>query len=381
MSVWCPICNELKACEEAVQLIPCLHTFCQGCLKEATKQTKVCPVAHCYSSLSAPDTITSTCEGENCQRKVSANSEILRTACHHDICQHCYDVASRKDKMMCPAAGCAESMIDEEDTTCDGPCKQPLAPDKTIVLPCCGAKMCDECGPKWTGGRDFCEVGKCVIKDSARRKKAPDTARQPCSGSTNCEGEVLRNFPSEFECEHEVCLSCIGAMLDECEKSGKAPVCPSKTCGLPYRCESVLALAAQFPERKAYFSKFTLQAKFSMQTLRDDAVSNVLHGTPATMMGQKFILKIGQCEEDDGGMPMEFVKEGSLGDLIRETRRVLKILATDKIYGYYRVDETKKAKLEVSQKTIRSSCATLGINENTTILVDTSGIVARNKKQ
>uniref|UniRef100_A0A1I7TV89 RING-type domain-containing protein n=2 Tax=Caenorhabditis tropicalis TaxID=1561998 RepID=A0A1I7TV89_9PELO len=190
--------------------------------------------------------------------------------------------------MSCPAPGCSEMMIDEEDLVCEGPCKQPLAFDKTIIIPCCGARMCNECGLKWTNGRDFCEPGKCVIKDSGKKKKVPDTvtlfhesaipqcsqARQPCTGSVNCEGEVLRNFPSEFECDHDVCIQCIGSMLDECEKSGKSPVCPEKSCGIPYRCESVLALAAQFPERKSFFSKFTLQAKFSMQTLRDDSISN-----------------------------------------------------------------------------------------------------------
>ncbi|EGT55800.1 hypothetical protein CAEBREN_02591 [Caenorhabditis brenneri] len=396
MSVWCPICNKMIPCEEAVQvysneelvrqnsehfqLIPCLHTFCKNCLKESSKQTKLCPVAHCYSSLSAPEIMTSTCEGENCQRKITINADILRTACHHDVCQHCYDMASRKEKMSCPAAGCSESMVDEDEMICEGPCKQPLVFDRTIVIPCCGARMCDECGPKWTNGREFCDSGKCVIKESTKRKKTPDTTRQPCTGSKNCGGEVLRNFPSEFECEHDVCVQCIGSMLDECEKNGKSPMCPSKSCGIPYRCESVLALAAQFPERKTFFSKFKLQAKFSMQTLRDDIISNVIHGDLNTMTGQKFTLKIGQCDDDDGGMPMEFVRSGSLGDLIREVRRVLKILATDKIYGYYRVDNGKTKMLDVTKDTIRSSCSVLNITENTTILVDTTGIVAKSKK-
>ncbi|CCD64615.1 RING-type domain-containing protein [Caenorhabditis elegans] len=309
------------------------------------------------------------------------NAEILRTACHHDICQHCYDLASRKEKSCCPALGCAELMIDEEDMICEGPCKKALVFDKTIVIPCCGARMCDVCGPKWTNGRDFCELGKCVNKESAKRRKSADATRQPCMGSLHCEGEVLRNFPSELECDHDVCIKCIGSMLDECEKNGKSPACPVKTCAIPYRCESVLALDAQFPEKKAFFSKFTLQAKFSMQTLKDDIVTNIIHGDLNTMNGQKFSLKIGQCDDDDGGMPMEFVREGTLGDLVRETRRVLKILPTDKIYGYYRIDDNKKSKLDVTKDTIRSSCSSLNINENTTVLVDTTGIVSRPKKQ
>ncbi|CAL2032557.1 unnamed protein product [Caenorhabditis brenneri] len=344
MSVWCPICNKMIPCEEAVQV---------------------------YSNEEI---------GENCQRKITINADILRTACHHDVCQHCYDMASRKEKMSCPAAGCSESMVDEDEMICEGPCKQPLVFDRTIVIPCCGARMCDECGSKWTNGREFCDSGKCVIKESTKRKKTPDTTRQPCTGSKNCGGEVLRNFPSEFECEHDVCVQCIGSMLDECEKNGKSPMCPSKSCGIPYRCESVLALAAQFPERKTFFSKFKLQAKFSMQTLRDDIISNVIHGDLNTMTGQKFTLKIGQCDDDDGGMPMEFVRSGTLGDLIREVRRVLKILATDKIYGYYRVDNGKTKMLDVTKDTIRSSCSVLNITENTTILVDTTGIVAKSKK-
>uniref|UniRef100_A0A8R1HQY3 RING-type domain-containing protein n=1 Tax=Caenorhabditis japonica TaxID=281687 RepID=A0A8R1HQY3_CAEJA len=334
MSIWCAVCNDLKPCDEAVQRLSTVQAV---------------PTSGGFFVI--PD--DTSAKGRIRYSQYGAlQTRSLRTV---------MDAAA--EKMTCPAFSCNESMVDEDDANCEGLCKQVLTYDKTVVLPCCGAKMCDECAQKWTGGRDFCDPGKCIIKDTTKKKKAPETTRQPCQGSPGCEGEVLRNFPSEFECEHDMCISCLSTMLDECEKSGKAPICPSKTCGLPYRVESVSALAAQFAERKNYFSKFTLQAKFSMQTLRDSSVSNVLHGNPTTVMGQKFVLKIGQCEEEDGTMTMEYVREGSLGDLIREVRRVLKILATDKIYGYHRIDDGKKTKLEVTQKTIRLSCASLSINE------------------
>lgn len=45
-----------------------------------------------------------------------------------------------RDKLACPAAGCVEAMVDEEDMVCEGPCKQPLLLDKTLILPCCGVR-------------------------------------------------------------------------------------------------------------------------------------------------------------------------------------------------------------------------------------------------
>lgn len=95
-------------------------------------------------------------------------------------------------------------------------------------------------------------------------------AKVPCQGMPECEGEVLRNFPSEQECEHSVCVSCLNHILSECENKGIAPICPAECCRLPYRCETVLALKALFPERINYFNRFDLDSHFSMEALKDD---------------------------------------------------------------------------------------------------------------
>ncbi|CAI5441999.1 unnamed protein product [Caenorhabditis angaria] len=381
MSVWCQICNEMKPCDEAIQLIPCLHTFCRACIKELGRNQKSCPSMHCYSNITPPDLVISTCEGEKCQKKVTTAPEMLRTACNHDICQHCFDMACRKEKLACPAPNCGEPMIDDEDLICDGPCKQILVHDKSVTIPCCGAKMCEDCAANNTKTSDFCPPGKCIIKETGKKKKSDMQTRHTCLCTLNCEGEVLRNFPSEFECEHDVCIGCITAMLSECEKNGKSPCCPNKTCGIPYRCESVLALRAQFPDKKDYFAKFSLSVQFSMQTLKDETVTEIVisENFEKELAEQTFTIKVGACDDDENAQRLDYVKNGTLGDLIREVRRVLKILATEKIYGYYRSEDGKQVPLEVSQKTIRKTCDELGITEKTTILVDTSGIVGGKK--
>lgn len=51
------------------------------------------------------------------------------------------------------------------------------------------------------------------------------------------------------------------------------PICPNEACRLPYRCETVLALKALFPERAAYFSRFDLESHYSMEALKDDSIT------------------------------------------------------------------------------------------------------------
>ncbi|CAB3396882.1 unnamed protein product [Caenorhabditis bovis] len=398
MSVWCQICKELKSCTNATQLVPCLHTFCNPCIAEVSKTSKVCPATHCYSPIVAPDSFIGICEvgnffvvvvtfsktqfsAEKCIKKIAIASDTFRTVCHHEICQYCFDMASRKDKLSCPVYGCGEPMLDDEELLCDGPCRRPLFYNKTIVQPCCGARLCLECAQSATSGKDFCEPGKCVTKEPTKKKKAVDLSKQSCQGCVGCDGEVLRNFPSEYECEHDVCIGCISVMLDECEKSNRSPFCPNKGCNIPYRCDSVLALRALFPEREKFFSKFTLSVHFSMQVLKDDTITEI-QLNDAIDMEQKFSLKVCFCEDEENGVNINYVKDGSLGDLIREIRRVLKILSTDKIYGYYRKDgESGNTTLEVSAKTIKKTAAEMNINENTVILVDISGIVACQTKK
>ncbi|CAD6193432.1 unnamed protein product [Caenorhabditis auriculariae] len=362
MTVWCQICRKTAACDLSVQLIPCLHTFCLACLNDYSKSSKICPSSHCYSPIQVPELYINICEGERCVKKIALNAEVLRTPCQHDICQYCYDQASRRDKILCPAPGCAEPLTEDDENVCDG-CKLPLVADKSVVLPCCLSRMCRDCAKKTTNGKETCEPGKCVFRErGGKKKKVAETTKSTCMSQPGCEGEVLRNFPSEGECEHEVCLGCVAKMVDGCAQSGKPPNCPNKGCQLPYRCESVLALRALFPEKKSYFAKFALDVHFSMQALKDEAIMHI-DATNAPSSVQHFQIKTCQCEDEENTLTLDFIRSGTLGDLIREIRRVLRIMATDKIYGYYRRDDKDEKKLEVSQKTIHSTMDQLNIRE------------------
>ncbi|GMS80183.1 hypothetical protein PENTCL1PPCAC_2358, partial [Pristionchus entomophagus] len=39
-----------------------------------------------------------------------------------------------------------------------------------------------------------------------------------CSCGVTCENEPLPNFPSEKECDHEVCVECLAKTLEENER-------------------------------------------------------------------------------------------------------------------------------------------------------------------
>ncbi|VDL73277.1 unnamed protein product [Nippostrongylus brasiliensis] len=260
------------------------------------------------------------CEYERCLRKLAIAGEVFHTACQHDLCAQCLDEAIRT--------------LDDELEPCEGPCHGSYEIDTMVVLPCCQVYMCQPCAKIWTEGKGTCPPGKCLQKGGSKSKKGrrnstvvlilESTSAQigtylpavqiktPCSGLPECEGEVLRNFPSEMECEHEVCINCLAKTLDECEQNNVPPTCPNEACRLPYRCETVLALRALFPERAAYFSKFDLESHYSIEALKDDSITVCF------------------CEDEENQTTVEFERAGPLGDLIREIRRVLKIMNTDK---------------------------------------------------
>ncbi|VDN20071.1 unnamed protein product [Cylicostephanus goldi] len=72
----------------------------------------------------------------------------------------------------------------------------------------------------------------------------------------------------------ECCLRCTcAAMRTRLRIIYSPPLCPNEACRLPYRCETVLALKALFPERAAYFSRFDLESHYSMEALKDDSIT------------------------------------------------------------------------------------------------------------
>ncbi|KAJ1365172.1 hypothetical protein KIN20_025405 [Parelaphostrongylus tenuis] len=86
-------------------------------------------------------------------------------------------------------------------------------------------------------------------------------------------------------------------------------------------------------------------------------------------------LKVCFCEDEENQTPVEFVKGGPFGDLIREIRRVLKIMNTDKVYGYFRRDFGEDKQLEINPKILQTPVDKIGITQDSLILVDITGIV------
>ncbi|VDP01038.1 unnamed protein product [Heligmosomoides polygyrus] len=264
----------------------------------------------------------------------------------------------------CPVGACGAPLNeDDEMEQCEGPCHGMYDVDTMVALPCCQVYMCQACAKKWTEGKGTCPPGKCLQKGGSKSKKGKKNSpiKTPCSGLPDCEGEVLRNFPSEMECEHEVCINCLAKTLDECERNNMPPICPNEACRLPYRCETVLALKALFPERAAYFSRFDLESHYSMEALKDDSITTILIQRDAKL--QKIELKVCFCEDEENQLSVEFEKGGPLGDLIREIRRVLKIMNTDKVYGYFRRDNEEEKQLDISPKLIQTPIDKIGITK------------------
>lgn len=82
---------------------------------------------------------------------------------------------------------------------------------------------------------------------------------------------------------------------------------------------------------------------------------------------------------------VEFDPSGTLGDLLREIRRILKIMPWDKVYGYFRrdghvEDGAEDKPITVHQKTISNPVLLMKITKETLILVDITGIVNSKKK-
>ncbi|RCN47376.1 hypothetical protein ANCCAN_06664 [Ancylostoma caninum] len=376
MSIYCAACRNGIKCVDAVQLVPCLHVICLKCQQKTRKTSKVCPAKHCYSPLVPPmDIRWNPCEYERCLRKLAIAGDVYHTACQHDLCAQCFDEANKTNNAQCPVGGCGAPLNeDDELEPCEGPCRASYEIDKMVALPCCQVYMCQPCAKKWTEGKGTCPPGKCLQKGGSKARKGKRTPiKTPCSGLPECEGEVLRNFPSEMECEHEVCINCLAKVLEECEHNNSPPVCPNEACRLPYRCETVLALRALFPERAAYFSRFDLESHYSMEALKDDTITPISIQRKATL--HKIELKVCFCEDEENQTPVEFEKTGPLGDLIREIRRVLKIMNTDKVYGYFKRDGDDEKQLDLSPKLLQTPVDKIGISKDSLILVDITGIV------
>ncbi|TKR69496.1 hypothetical protein L596_021648 [Steinernema carpocapsae] len=394
----CRICDGRLPLAKMVQIWPCLHVFCDDCLTVYRSYTKsqFCPELGCHAvSRIHADTKWNACENEDCFHKLSYTGDLFKvSACQHELCAQCYDKAVGVDKPVCPIGGCNEALGDDGDKEiCDGPCKKVLDRERFNTTICCGAQLCKPCFDLYFPDPDkdmYCPNGRCIDKhygeSKIMRHKATRSGNSACAtvvesfkfpilskcnGMSDCERDALRNFPSESECEHEVCIVCLDKMISECIIADSLPMCPNEQCHLPYRFESVNALRALLPERKKYFEELALEMSNGYESIKDDHVT-----IPCIARGEKpVVIKGSVSEDDDGPFNVKFVQCGVLGEFVRELRRALKITHTEKVYGYFvRRDDCDDEQLIVNRDTRLKRFKDLKIDDSM-IIIDVTGIV------
>ncbi|KAK0402928.1 hypothetical protein QR680_016618 [Steinernema hermaphroditum] len=398
----CRICDGRLPLAKMVQIWPCLHVFCDDCVTafRGCSKSQFCPELGCHSvSRIHPDTKWNACANEDCFHKLSYTGDIFKvSSCQHELCAQCYDKAVGIEKPVCPVRGCGQLLGEDSDKEiCDGPCKKVIDRDRLTATICCGAQLCRPCFESYFPDPDkdmSCPNGRCVDKHYGElkvlRHKATKNGNSACAtvvesfkypilskcnGLSDCERDALRNFPSESECEHEVCIVCLDKMIGECVVADSLPMCPNEQCHLPYRFESVNALRALLPERKKYFDDLSLEMNNGYENIKDDQVTH-LRNIPCAAKGEKAaIVKGSVSEDDDGPFNIKFVRRGVLGEFVRELRRALKITHTEKVYGYFvRRDDCDDEQLMVNKDTRFKPFKDLKIDD-TMVIIDVTGIV------
>uniref|UniRef100_A0A183VDQ0 RING-type domain-containing protein n=1 Tax=Toxocara canis TaxID=6265 RepID=A0A183VDQ0_TOXCA len=218
----------------------------------------------------------------------------------------------------------------------------------------------------------------------------------------------LNGFPSNGECDHDVCPRCLEKMIDECQSTGMMPMCPNALCRQPYNVDSVIALKALMPQKADFFANFALENQ-GYDAIKDDAVTgndgekegcngsvpivweyviSACHVQFIDIAGEFNVdermmeIKVETDGGEDGDAKVIFDKRGTVADFIREVRRTLKILPLDKVYGYYirrggEKTDDKKAdeEMTVNAASVSTPISALGITPDCAVIVDMSGIV------
>ncbi|MCP9260118.1 hypothetical protein DINM_003304 [Dirofilaria immitis] len=244
------------------------------------------------------------------------------------ICEHSKSVNEMRQLLpLCPVSGCDEPLSDSDTgEICDG-CKKTLLDIKYIITKCCNARYCHSCAIK----------------------KLHLNLNTQCMGIDNCEGKALNCFPSNGECEHDICIDCLDKMLIECETTGSPPMCPNNLCHQSY-------------------TKFEISPNFTVKSRRMEVKCEL------------------QGPDESNQATVIYDRKGNVADFIREMRRALKILPLDKIYGYYIRRENEKSaektddrkpdeELIVDAKSIDRPISELNLTPDCIVVVDTSGIV------
>uniref|UniRef100_A0A0R3S1E4 RING-type domain-containing protein n=1 Tax=Elaeophora elaphi TaxID=1147741 RepID=A0A0R3S1E4_9BILA len=336
----CRICLKMCSFLEMQQILPCFHLFCRRCITVLTSYQKInqadskkistdvmtCPATNCYSQIrvGSMDSLTlmiNYCDNMICPKKLSQFESIRLIACQHELCNACLEESLQR---------------------------QP---------PTCIVENCNRC---------IAEVEvKCNVKD-------------------DCERIALNGFPSNSECCHDVCIECLTDMISSCEASGIAPMCPHPSCHQYYTIESVNALRTLFPQKAEFFQRFDLSERKAELFSRDDSVTFVDLSSDFDFASRRMTVRVVADNDEKVEGILIYDKQGTVGDFIREVRRVLKILPYEKIYKYFikhendgKHENETDQEIDIDAISLARCISELHLTSTSIVHVDTAGIVQR----
>ncbi|OZC10701.1 hypothetical protein X798_02123 [Onchocerca flexuosa] len=349
-----------------------------------------CPAANCYSQIrnalsdSLP-IIINYCDNMMCPKKLSQFESTRLTACQHELCTTCLEESLQRQPPACIVENCNRSIIEvEEAYFCDNCGKQMSDSKGNIITNCCKCHLCEQCIENrvkmnlLNKETMICTGGKCLSK---KKKIESEEVQVKCKVKDNCKGIALNGFPSNSECNHDICIECLTDMISDCETTGVLPMCPEPTCHQYYTVESVNALRALFPQKAEFFQRFDLNERKTELFCKDDSITFVDLSSEFDFASRRMTVRVvGDGEEEIEGI-LIYDKQGTIGDFIREVRRVLRILPYEKIYGYFirNEDETKDENREIAAdaESMTKCVSELHLTSTSVVHVDTAGIVQR----
>ncbi|CAG9539860.1 unnamed protein product [Cercopithifilaria johnstoni] len=406
----CRICSKMCPYIEMQQILPCFHLFCRGCIAVLTSYQKInqadnrkskiisadgmtCPATNCYSHIrnavtdSHPLTIN-YCDNMMCPKKLSQFESTRLIACQHELCTTCLEESLQRQPPTCIVENCNRSIIEVEDAYfCDNCSKQTADSKALIATNCCKCHFCKQCVENRVNmgllNREtlICIDGKCLSK---KKKIESEEAQVKCKVKDDCERVALNGFPSNSECNHDICIECLTDMISDCEASGVAPMCPQPSCRQYYTIESVNALRTLFPQKAEFFQRFDLSERKTEHFCKDDSVTFVDLSSDFDFASRCMTVRIMADGDEEAEGILIYDKQGTVGDFIREVRRVLKILPYEKIYGYFikREDDGKDGneidqEIAIDAVSLTKCISVLHLTSASVVHVDTAGIVQR----
>ncbi|KAM3717713.1 RING finger protein [Dirofilaria immitis] len=303
-----------------------------------------CPSANCYSQIrntlsdSLP-LVINYCDNMMCPKKLSQFESNRLNACQHELCTTCLEESLQRQPPACIVENCNQIISElDEAFFCDNCGKQMIDSKKLIVTDCCKCHLCEQCVENRINMNllnketMICVDGKCLSK---KKKTENEEMEVKCKVKDGCKGIALNGFPSNSECNHDVCIQCLTDMISDCETTGLAPMCPEASCHQYYTIESVNALRMLFPQKIEFFQRFDLNERKIEFLCKDDSITFVDFSSEFDFASRQMTIRVRGDSEEESEKILIYDKQGTIGDFIREIRRILQILPYEKIYGYF----------------------------------------------